>query len=1130
MIPPPLLFLLFLLLCNTVYSFDNHIRFRHFSDIEGFPSKYVEMGVQDKNGFLWFATYDGLVRFDGYNYKTFKPRESDSSSLEVKMLLSLDVDENNDIWIGSSQGISVYYQKSDKFKNYNFLSKDYLFKNKSVSSVKVSENYVWIGTEEGLILFNHVTNTSKLLEENIIVSRLLVHDGLVYACTDKKGILVYSELTHKLIHEINSDLYPALDELNNSVQEIKADDSGNLWFVTSNAGLFRYTPLENTVKKIVLDVASLKDDAMFVSVEVVNDSTYFIGTLNHGLVYSYNGEQQQLKMRKSDQYGISSNSIRYIFRDSQGSVWFSCHIGSVFMLDMNEMSVKYFYQQEGKPNSLPHNIVSSFAQDKYGNVWVGTDGGGVAVYNQNWELIKEINSQNDLTSDAVTEIQYDGGKYMYFAEWGGGVDRCNVETFAMESFFNKPDSIYSRFDAYNDLKGILIDSKKRLWILPHLSGLWIYDGKNNQFYSKKNAGGYAAELFNKLKLTGAAEDKNGNIWLYGYEGLIRYTADNRFVEYKRDVNDKHSLLSKNIKYLFVDSKGNVWVCTDNGICLYQTETDDFLQISNKYSLPQKILSLEEDINGKLWFSSEKGFGYFDPSDYASVIFNKNVAIKGDDFYEKASTVLADGNILFGSTNGFIAFHPSEISINMYQPPIALTDFQVFNESIGIGDSSSLLDKAIVYSDSLILTHSHSVVSFEVSALNFISPNKNQYRYKLEGFDKEWHDIGTDRKITYTNLDAKTYNLQIQASNNDGVWNEDGHSIVITVLPPWWETMWFRLAVVLFAAILIVGIYFIRTRNIRIANQKLKELVAEKTKQLTLTNQDLVEMNEEVVAQKEALEKSHDEIVEQKEQILQQNEDLEKLNKTKDRLFSIIGHDLKNPLSIIIGFCGLLDRSMETYPVDKTKKILDYINSSAISINELLNNLLTWSRSEKNLIESVPQAVDVREIISTNINLYEVSAKAKEIDITVAIKDGLQGYCDYNMFDTVVRNLINNALKFTREKGVVAIDAFELGDACVISVTDNGIGIPADKLKELRETDISFTTIGTSDEKGTGLGIKLCKVFVSKNKGHIHIDSDLDVGTRFTVLFHKTRSSFMDEKDLQSAVEMLPSPDYSLVHS
>jgi signal transduction histidine kinase len=413
-------------------------------------------------------------------------------------------------------------------------------------------------------------------------------------------------------------------------------------------------------------------------------------------------------------------------------------------------------------------------------------------------------------------------------------------------------------------------------------------------------------------------------------------------------------------------------------------------------------------------------------------------------------------LYFGGYSGFNSFFPDSLKDNEFVPPVYLTDFQIFNKPV-VAEEETDFPVHISEAKEIRLKSDQSVFSFSFAAINYNHPQKNQYAYIMNGFEKDWNYTDAHRRyVTYTNLDPGEYTFKVKASNNDGVWNENGVSLKVTILPPWWHTMWCRIISAVLVILIFTSIMLLRVRQLKKQKLLLELTVARKTS----------ELNE--------------------------------LNASKDKFFSIIAHDLKNPFNTIIGFSEMLKEAVLSKNADTIFKYASMINSSSVQTFRLLENLLEWAGSQRGNISLTPEKTCVSELIYEELAMIGDMAGRKKIEIVCLVPDAIYITTDKNMLRTIMRNLITNAVKFTHKNGRITIKARDIKNHLELSVSDNGIGMTEEIISKLFRIDSNLSTMGTDDEKGTGLGLVLCKEFVGKLGGSIWAESEEGNGSTFKV--------------------------------
>jgi len=684
-----------------------------------------------------------------------------------------------------------------------------------------------------------------------------------------------------------------------------------------------------------------------------------------------------------------------------------------------------------------------------------------------------------------------------------------------DSFYPAPDNRNSISD--RNVWYVFEDSKNNLWVGTLNSGLDLFDRKTGHFFHYTSREGDSTSICNN-SIRQIYEDRNQNLYITGNQGVsivdlkaydFSIPPDIKFRNLAHRENG-NSLSSNDVYCVKEDNKGNLWFGTfGSGLDKLELSTGKFTNYSTKDGFPGNSITsiLVDDLNN-LWLATEKGLVMFKPETKEVVVFDQKDGLQNTSLKSWAIKT-RDGEMFFGGPDGFNLFYPDRIIINQNQnkPPVVITALKIFNKSVEINEQFNgrvLLENDISETRELVLTYKENYFTFDFIALDYTAPEKNSYAYKMEGFDVEWIQCGTKREANYTNLDPGEYTFRVKASNNDDVWNEEGTSIKIIILPPWWSTWWFRAIAILSLIFFIGSIFYSRIQHFK--NQKilLEKLVAQKTSDLQkmntiLTNQaeELNKTNSLLEERQEQIEEQSEELLAQKDSLLKMNNELNDLNATKDKFFSIIAHDIKNPFNAVLGFTDLLEENFKEWDDDRKLEVVNLINTSAKNLYELLNNLLQWSRSQSGLIEFKPQKIVLKDTFSNAIGLFKESANAKNIELGFTFPEiELVVYADKNMLDAIMRNLISNAIKFTNTGGKVHLFAEPKDEFAIIKVTDNGVGFNPEFQKQLFEIDKHTSTYGTNNESGTGLGLILVKEFVTKQGGTIGVESIKGKGSTF----------------------------------
>ncbi len=813
------------------------IKFGHLTTDNGLSSSTVTSIIQDKQGFIWFGTFDGLNRFDGYDFTVFRHNPYDSGSLISNQVHSLHEDRTGNLWIATSAGLSKYDRDNGIFINYN-TQNGYNLEETDILDVFIdSRENIWLGTNgHGLILFdpekNQTTqfadnNEIEGLRSNIILQVFEDSKGNLWIATDGGGVSIFDYETHKFKRFEHLKEDP--DSIaGNTVYTIMEDSEGYLWFACYGSGLsgihvnkinsnrfrhFKSDP-ENSNSLSNNNIRAICEDG---------NGGIWIGTENGGLDFLQNDRETffNYKNNKNDPFSINNNSIYSIFKDNAGDIWIGTFSGGINLINNSKQGFTHYKSVQ---NGLSHDSVWEFSEDSRGILWIATDGGGLNSYNPKTKEFFHYNSTNsNLSADAVLTVLVDSEDNVWAGTWGAGATLFDREGHSF-SYLTKENSSLPN----NNVFDIVEDEQGNLWFATQ-GGLSRYRKKDGTFKNYNIGNSNLPDNFIEvIKLS-----CNGSLLLGASMGFSIFDPDTKeVISYSHDEKDHNSLSHNFVTDIFEEDINTIWVATRYGLNKLDRRTGVFKKYFKNDGLPNDLIyTIEKDNNGFLWISTNDGISKFNPLTEDFKNYTKTDGLQGNIFIKKSGYKAKTGKLYFGGANGFNEFHPDRIIDNENVPPVVITDFQIFNKSAVPGSDGSPLKKQISLTQELALSYRDYVISFNFTALNYVSPEKNQYAYMLEGFDKEWNYIGTRRSATYTNLNPGQYTFRVKGSNNNNIWNETGASISITIIPPYWQTLWFKALIVSFLILFIISIYFLRTRAIRAQNRHLETMIQNRTSEL-----------------------------------------------------------------------------------------------------------------------------------------------------------------------------------------------------------------------------------------------------------------------------------------------------------
>ncbi len=1091
------------------------IKFDQLSVEKGLSMANIWDIHQDKLNFIWVATEDGLNMYEGYSFKVFKNNPADSSSLSNNNIQCIIEDSLGNLWIGTRGGINFYNREKDSFERF-VATKD---KSGSVSSNMIesllldSEGNLWIGTENGLNLYNpktktfkhffHVQNDNTSLANNYV--KVVVEDSqkrIWVGTTGGLSLLNANGETFKnfLHHEDNPSSLSS-----NFVTALFEDKHHVLWVGTFNGGLNKKSTSGHTFTRFVNDKFNQQSLSNNYVYDIAEDhaGSLWIGTdLGINKMNRSNGTFTSYTHNPEDKNSISSNSITRVFFDINERMWAGTRFGGISIYDKNKYGFTNYRHNSFDQNSLSHNTISAFTEDKDGNFWVCTDGGGLNYFDR--KSNKFTHYLTTFTNNKVLALEKDRNGGLWVGMWQGGLNYFDPKTNKVKRYLHDPSNPSSLSD--NQIFYILEDSKGNIWVATWGNGLNRYNRATDDFtrfvHEPENPNSIGS-----LGVDYLLEDSNGKLWI----GTERSGVDvfdpltNTFVHYKEGFGS--GLTNNFILVIFEDSKKRIWVGTYGGLNLFDPKTKTFKSYRERDGLPNDaIMGIEEDGNNKLWISTNKGISCFDPEKKVFKNFSEADGWQGNQFTRWASAKLSTGELLFGGINGFTLFHPDSIKYNTFKPPVFITGFKVANKAVKV-EKNGILKKNIIQTDEIQLSYQENIFSFEFAALNYLQSEKNHYKYKMEGFQDEWVEAEDgDRKASYTNLNPGKYVFRVIASNNDGVWNEEGAAIKITITSPYWKTWWFYTLLTL-AILGSIASFFILKMNIaKKLKRNLEEQIQKSTAEITLKNEalesqaeDMLTLNDQLKEQTIYLQNIYQEVQQQREEAENARKDAEKANQAKSTFLATMSHEIRTPMNGVLGMASLLS---ETSLTAEQKEYTDTIRGSGEALLMVINDILDFSKIESGNIELDHHSFDLRQCIEDVMDVFATKAAQKGIDLVYQIDYQIPAQIvgDSHRLRQILLNLIGNAMKFTEQGEIfVGIELLKIDHTSVelaFNVRDTGIGIPKEKLSRLFKAFSQVDSSTTRKYGGTGLGLVISERLVELMGGAIAVESEPGLGTSF----------------------------------
>lgn len=822
-----------------------HLKFTHLTTNDGLSQGYVTAILQDRHGFMWFATRDGLNRYDGNAFVVYKNNPNDPGSLSSNFLQDLIEDNHGYLWLATNSGVNKFDPTTERCIRYLHDPKD----PNSIATAYVTSiarddrGYLWFATLDGGVdkfdpatkKFAHYLNDSDGRFVGRLTKIIVGRRGEIWV-VGEHGLFSLNQQSGQITRArgTGNDL---------SAESVYEDEGGNLWMLSDSptVGLMKYDRQAERVTNYPLFPRNVGAAASTMNGGSVNGNLVADGQdgfwVPSSLGLSYFDRRKErfayhFQHDESNPESLDSNAILSVYRDRGGVLWVGTENAGLNLLNFRQEEFAYQGHRPSHPNSLSPGRVKAIYEEPNHVLWVGFFPRALDRLDRTTEKITHYvpkpGDENTLGEGTnVDDIYKDVAGYLWVGGGGCGLVRFDERTGRFKHYRHNPDDPHSLLS--DNVLVIYGDRNGQMWV-GQQHGLSRFDPATDGFTNYRPDPNNPDNSANWIEAI--HQDRSGTLWLGTFGGaLIRFDDKAKtFFSYKPDSHDPHRLNGGGVTSIHEDRHGTLWVGAFDGLYRFHRQNESFTRYTETEGLPSStIRCIVEDGAGQLWLSTQKGISRFDPQREIFRNYDVSDGLQSNEF-STGCYQGRDGEIFFGGSNGFNAFFPENVRDSAYVPPILITSFRIFNKPVPIG-AKSVLKKAIPYVDSLTLSYRENVFSFEFAALSYASSHKNRYRYKLESFEPGWNEVGSKQRLaTYTNLNPGKYVFRVQGSNSDGVWNEEGVSLAIVVTPPWWSTNWFRaLSAALFFALLWAA-YQLRVRQLHHQfEMKLEARVSERTR-------------------------------------------------------------------------------------------------------------------------------------------------------------------------------------------------------------------------------------------------------------------------------------------------------------
>ncbi|MDN3588535.1 two-component regulator propeller domain-containing protein [Pedobacter aquatilis] len=1020
------LVLLFSILILAEFCSAQPYYFRHYQVENGLSNNTVFCSAQDENGFMWFGTKDGLNRFDGYQFKTYRYDIEQPGSLGNDLVYDLHKDAEHNLWVGTNKGVYQYIPQKEQFRiikgtenlRINDLNSD---KEGNLWIISLFKIYLYNSKQKKLYAFGK----NAAFDANAVS---IMNDGSIWISTMQGTIEEYNPKKKVFkSHFVMSKTNPQ-----ESSWATRTLDVGNQKILvgTANQGIKLFDRKTGLTK----DVLTFNDDKTSIYVrdiiQAANDE-FWVATESG--VYIYSSKQvTRLKKQYSNPYSLTDNAIYTVFKDRENGIWAGTYFGGVnYYSSQYSIFTKYFPQRDN--NAISGSDVREICKDGDGNLWIGTEDAGLNMLNPKTGLFTNLLPNGKSSSISYYNIHgllVDGNK-LWIGTFEHGLDILDIKTKKVIKHYSagKGNKLRTNFivSFYKTSKGDIL--------IATISGLYIYDRKNDDFELVPNIPVVFYELI--------TEDANGNIWAGTFnDGVIRFRLDSKDVkQYKNNPKISKSLTHNTINGILQDSKGNIWISTDGGgLNLYNPKEDNFEHITSKDGLPSNFLfRIIEDKDNKLWIGSTRGLIHYNPAQKTVKIYSRSNGLLTDQFNYNSGFRDVDGRIYFGSVRGLISFKPEELKNYAINPLVKLTGFQIDNEESKISDQDSVLKKSILYTDNISLNDSQSSFSIDFAALSYTSPDMTQYAYRMKGLSNKWIHLKTNRKVYFTKLSAGNYVFEVKALINGAAnWSENNPRLFIAILPPFYES---NLAYLIYAIVLTTLAYYL----IRGYHQKMESR--------TRRRMELFENKKE-----------------------------REIYQAKIEFFTNIAHEIRTPLTLIKGPMEKVIKQAATVPF--IEKNLRVMNRNTDRLLKLTNQLLDFRKTEVNGFSLNFVNANISDILNDINIIFQPMAEEKNLMFSLIMpNEPFFAYVDTEAFYKIISNLTDNAIKYGEKLTEIKLLIGEgKPDFFKIEVLNDGPLIAAELRDKIFEP--FFRATEQQVKQGTGIGLSISKSLAELHDGNL----------------------------------------------
>ncbi|MCW3806066.1 sensor histidine kinase [Plebeiibacterium marinum] len=1072
---------------------------------------------RDHRGYVWIGNQRlGLMRYDGYEIRRYLHQHNDTASMSSNAIYCIFEDSKKQLWIGTEDGLNRYVEEVDGFVNYYFkqpgqtnLSSSFINK-----IAEAPDSTLWVLTQNGLLSYDRgndkfIYHVNSAQSDNAFTCIDWDSKGRMWCGTNNtNGLYRFNPLQSSFL--FFPDAHPSRQVIGKKTLFI--DSADNFWYGHMGVGLAKFHPDKGNYDYYPDGNTSTGTNGNIIyDILEVDSINLFIG-IDQGGISILNRETDKFHhvTNNNFRYGnIGSNGVYCLHKDYEGIIWVGTSRGGVSFANPKEARFDTYYpmhfaqvgndQQSYYPS---YGFNSCFLEDFEGDIWIGMDGGGVNVFNRKSKKFTLLNKLLDLNLKVVRSLCQDSDGNIWITYWEGKIIKYNPQnnSYTLEEF-QPPELVQLSANSYMRM---FIDSKKRFWLAYTFGDVACYRPDKsfiNQYFIGDSVRYMDPVLY---------ESDDGEIYAASKDGVFLYDEQSDTMHKIVDVD--------NVVSMDFGGENDIWFGTLGGdLYSCNLEGKDLKKhIIHKNTAGLSIKAVAY-VNKQVWISTDAGIVIYHTETHTTSAFDKNDGLHGNNFFMQSVLKANDGQLFFGGDNGFSAFYPEKMHSNDFVPPVYITDLYLSSEKKSLKDSILSRQRTEFVNTVELDWKSKLKLEFRFVAINLTFPVKNQYKFMLEGFDSSWNDASPlSRKAVYTNLNPGEYVFRVKASNNDGLWNEEGAGLSLIINPPFWKTTWFVAIEVLIVFILLYSFILHRERKMIRDKMKLQEKVTQRTKQIeeqkeTLDKQNrlLEQQNDELESKQEELQVQNEElnrhrnhlqelVDEQTEDLIEAKEKAEESERLKSSFLANMSHEIRTPMNAIIGFSTLL--TTPEISDDEKETFVPMIRDNSEVLLHLVEDILDFSLIESNQIKINCKEFNLNDLIENVFANFVFDDKVKGLDLRLkntVESEELHLFSDEYRIRQILSNLMSNALKFT-QKGFVELGSRKKDGMLELYVKDSGVGMTVEEQEVIFRQFVKLQKDQYSNIRGIGLGLSISKRLADLLHGQLSVFSKKDVGSEFVL--------------------------------